>query len=226
MTGAQHKVVGIGFGVAGAYIATVGNNDPYGILIAATSVVGCMLPDIDHDKTKIGRKRKILTSVTTKVANVIVFGGVIAGLVASYVVAKGFVDFGYSPTLLMVATLGLFAVGCIKKVIGKMELFRWATKHRGLMHTLVVPVLLYVAYRASDFPLYRYGILGLLVGYCSHLFADMLTVEGCPVLFPLTIRNIRFPTKFKTKDKVCTRAAYVVAFLAVGVAYLYVNTFK
>lgn len=226
MTGVQHKVVGVGFGIAGAYIATAGNHDPYGVLIAATSIVGCMLPDIDHDKTKIGRKRKVLTSMTTAMANVVVFGGIILGLAAAFLVVKGFADFGLSPGVLLGVSAALCVVAILKKIIGNSKTFKWATKHRGLMHTLVVPAIMFFALKVSDFPLYHYGILGLLVGYLSHLFADMLTVEGCPILFPLTKRNIRFPTKFKTKSEVCTTAAYAVAILSVAFAFVYVHVLK
>lgn len=225
MTGAQHKVVGTGFGIAGAYIAVVGHGDPTGALIVATSIVGSMLPDIDHDMTKIGRKRKVVTNITTTAANILVFGGIIVGLVAALLVFKGFVDFGVSPTRLLTAVAGLCIVAVLKKVIGNSKTFKWATKHRGLMHTLVVPLLLWLAMGASDYPVYHYGMMGLLIGYLSHLFADMETVEGCPILFPLTKNNIRFPTKFKTKDKSCTIAAYVTAGIAIAVGFAYVNYF-
>ena len=225
MTGAQHKVVGVGWGLAGAYIAVAGHGDPTGALIAATSVIGCMLPDIDHDMTKIGRKRKVVTTLTTTVVNAIVFGGIVVGLIAALFVFKGFIDFGVSPVRLLLAVAGLGIVAVLKKVIGNSKTFKWATKHRGLMHTLFVPLLMGLALTASDYPVYHYGVLGLLIGYLSHLFADMETVEGCPVLFPITKKHIRFPTKFKTKDKSCTVAAYVTAILAVAFGIVYVNYF-
>lgn len=226
MNGAQHKVVGIGFGLAAAYTVVVGKNDPTGALIAATSVIGCMLPDIDHDKTKIGRKRKFVTELTTKMLNTVIVGGIILGSVAAFLIFKGFVDFGVNLTELAIAVGGLIVIAILKKIVGDSKVFKWATKHRGLMHTLAVPIALFLAMRSSDYPVYHYGIAGLLIGYISHLFADMLTVEGCPVLFPLTRKNIRFPTHFKTKDKVCTRAAYVVAVLVCGVAYVITNIIK
>lgn len=226
MNGAQHKVVGIGWGIAGACILASTADAPYAIVVAATSVVGSMLPDIDHDKTKIGRKRKFLTNLTTTVANIVVFGGIVAGLIAFALMLKGFIDFGVSSWKILVFVAGLILVAIVKKVIGGSKIFKWATKHRGLMHTLVVPALLFIGMKASSFPLYHYGIMGILIGYMSHLFADMLTVEGCPVLFPLTRNNVAFPTRYKTKDKVCTRAAYFVAVLSVGLAYVYVRLFR
>lgn len=54
--------------------------------------------------------------------------------------------------------------------------------HRGPTHTLLAVVLVSLLY------LYFHHIaaLGLLVGYASHLVADMITVEGIPLLFPLS----------------------------------------
>lgn len=225
MNGTQHKIVGVGFGLAGAYAVVAGKGDTNGALIAATSIIGCMLPDMDHDRTKLGRKRKLLTGLATNVANAVVFGGIVIGLVGGFLVFKGFVDFGVNPIMLFAAAIGFGIVAAIKKIIGDSAIFKWATKHRGLMHTLVVPALLWFAMMASEYPIYHYAIEGLFVGYISHLFADMLTVEGCPILFPLTRSNWRFPTKFQTKDPICTKAAYVVAALSVGASYLYVNFF-
>lgn len=226
MTGVQHKIVGTGFGIAAATVAVVGMGEPMGALVVGTSIIGSMLPDIDHDKTKIGRKRKVLTTVGTSLANIIIFGGIILGLVAALLIFKGFVDFGVSITNIAIVVGGLIFVAIAKTLIGRSKTWQWATRHRGMMHTLVVPALLFVALRASDAPIYKWSMLGLLVGYISHLFADMETVEGCPILFPLTKRNIRFPTKFKTKDKSCTVAAYVTAILAVGVGFFIANMIK
>lgn len=226
MTGVQHKIVGIGFGIAGATIVTAGLKDPNGLLVLAGSIVGCMLPDIDHDMTKIGRKRKVVMNLTTKTANLLIYGGIAACAILLLLTVRGFVNFGIDPKLLAIGAVGLIAVAFLKKVIGNSDTFKWAAKHRGLMHTLVVPILLYLLARASSFPLYHWTAIGLLVGYCSHLFADMLTVEGCPVLFPLTKMNVRFPTHLKTSNSSCTVAAYIVCILAVIVGFMITGRIK
>ena len=87
------------------------------------------------------------------------------------------------------------------------------------MHTLIPPAIMCTALYVSDYPIYRYIVIGLIVGYCSHLFADMLTVEGCPILFPITKRNFRI-LKLRTKDKSCTVAAWTVAMLSCVISYL------
>lgn len=219
MNGKQHKVIGIGFGVAGALIMYKQFNDPYAILIAPMSAIGSMLPDIDHDRTKIGRTRKAVTTVTNKTINILLVLGVILSAVVTIITMIGLRDYGISQTKLLIVCSGFMVVIILKKSIANSSTYKWGTRHRGIMHTLVMPVILYVASTASSFPLYRYTMLGLFVGYCSHLFADMLTVEGCPILWPITRKNIRL-MKLKTKDKSCTTASRVVFVLTVALGLI------
>jgi len=54
-------------------------------------------------------------------------------------------------------------------------------KHRGIMHSLTVPLLIYLVY----FALLRNNlILPFVVGYVSHLLLDMLTPIGVPLFMP------------------------------------------
>lgn len=220
MTGAQHKVVGTGAGIAAALILVVAKEEPVGALVVGTSIVGSMLPDIDHDKTKIGRKRKLFTDVSGKLINTLIYGGIILGALLVLLLTYGFVNFGISPMHMMIGVVGLLIIAVAKKVIMNSNTVQWAAKHRGLMHTLVVPVLLYVLMGMSDFSVWHYSLLGLVIGYCSHLFADCQTVEGCPLLFPLTKNNIRI-MRLRTKEKSCTTWAWIDAIALVGLAYLY-----
>ena len=219
MTGVQHRVVGIGVGIAAAYTFVQISDDPSAAIIAAGSAIGCWLPDMDHDMTKIGRKRKVLTSLTNTMASIIVLGGIIGAMGLIILMVFGIRDYGIDIRLLLLSICGLTLVAIGSKVIKNSKTFRWATKHRGLMHTLIVPGLMSLLLRVSDYPVYKYIVIGLIVGYCSHIFADMLTVEGCPILYPITKKNIRI-LKLKTKDKSCTVAAWTVAILSCVIAYL------
>ena len=219
MTGAQHKIVGTGFGIAAAY-AGYRAGSPDATIMIVTSMIGCMLPDIDHDKTKIGRKRKAVTQTTTSLTNMLLYGGVFLGTILAVLMVMGFVDYGIDLQKLVFGIGGLGLVILVKSAVSNSDMYRWATKHRGLMHTLVVPALLWYATTISSAPLYYYAVTGLLVGYVSHLFADMLTVEGCPVLFPLSRSNFRF-LKLRTKDSSTTIAAWVVAVGVIALAYYF-----
>lgn len=219
MTGVQHKIVGTGFGVAAAIIGYK-TGDANAIATLMGSMIGCWLPDIDHDKTKLGRKRKVVTDTTKSLTNIILYGGVFVGVILTLALLAGFIDYGLDVTTMVLCIAGIGFIIFIRKVISNTNMYKWATKHRGLMHTMVVPAVLYFALGASEAPLYKYSIIGLIVGYISHLFADMLTIEGCPILFPLSRNNFRF-LKLRTKDKSCTVAAWVVAIGAVIVSYYF-----
>jgi len=62
------------------------------------------------------------------------------------------------------------------------------TKHRGIFHTLWIPILFYGA--SFIFPL-PFFFTGLAIGYVSHLTADMLTVSGIRPFYPLTRLKIK-----------------------------------
>lgn len=234
MTGAQHKIVGTGFGIAGAYFVCIGLNDPYGALILPTAIVGSMLPDIDHDRTKIGRKRKVVTDITTKTFNALILGGVGVLAIITLITMLGLKNYGFNSTELLIALGGTVLIIVLKSSVAESKLFKWATKHRGLMHTLIPPALLYLGMGVSEFPLWRYILMGVMIGYCSHLFADMLTVDGCPILFPLTTSSIHILSLItsdyikdkngnKKKNNKIWFAAYAVAVIVVIATAMYVH---
>lgn len=218
MLGYQHKIVGAGFGVAASYIIVNKYGQDLGALVTATSLVGCMLPDIDHDMTKLGRKRKVVTEISHNVLNVLIYGGVILAGILLLCLALNLRQFAFDMRNVALVFVGLIVVAVCRIVVLKSDIFHWAASHRGIMHTLVVPLLLFLARNISASPIWFYGDIGLIVGYCSHLIADMMTVAGCPILFPFTRVNIRI-LRLKSKDSSCTVCAVVLAVLAVGLAY-------
>lgn len=56
--------------------------------------------------------------------------------------------------------------------------------HRGIFHTLLLPVLL-LGILNFFLPIYSLYYIPLLIGYVSHLALDLLTPEGVPLLWPL-----------------------------------------
>ena len=64
MTGKTHKFIGIAAGAAIAYAAV--SKDPANLFYLIACPIGAMIPDIDHDNSKIGRTRKnIMAAVST-----------------------------------------------------------------------------------------------------------------------------------------------------------------
>lgn len=221
MMGTQHKTIGTGFGLA-LYMYTASTiQDPFSGFILVGSVIGCMLPDIDHDRTRIGRKRAFVTRVSGNILTALVSAGII-GATALLIFTIWQMDKAESNTRftnLLVVLAGLILFSIIRNVIKNSKTFRWAVKHRGLMHTLAMPALLGYAMTVSSAPIWKNTFIGLIVGYCSHLFADMLTVEGCPVLFPLSKNNIRI-LRLQTRNASTWVAALLVAALPVVLVYL------
>ena len=220
MNGRQHKVVGAGFGIASAMFVYNTTKDANAALLIPTAIAGSMLPDIDHDKTKLGRGRKVVTGTASGLIKIAIPLAVVGGVALVIAMMLGFADYGISVNSVLLVVGGAVIVAILRKVLSNSDTVKWAIKHRGIMHTLVVPALLGAALTVSDFPLYWFTVLGLLVGYVSHLIADMMTVEGCPVLFPLTKNNIHFMS-LRTKDKSCWIGAFGLATFIIVIAYLF-----
>ena len=62
------------------------------------------------------------------------------------------------------------------------------------MHTLVVPVLLWLMTVSINIDICTGLLIGLLLGYLSHLFADTLTLMGAPLAYPLSKKLISIGT--------------------------------
>ena len=217
MTGAQHKIVGTAWGLAASYVA-IKTGDPVGSICVFTSVIGCMLPDMDHDKTKLGRKRKAVTGVLGKVVNFLIpFASVVlAGIaIGSYIAGYQLIS---DMRVILFLLTGILMVAIGKNMLENSETYKWACKHRGLMHTLVVPGIMIASLSVLESFLY-WGMIGLAVGYISHLFADMCTKQGIPVLWPLTEENIHL-TNVTTDSKFCNVLAWIVASLPIIVVIL------
>lgn len=219
MMGTQHKVVGIGFGLATALYAAEVMNEPGPAIVAlATSTVGCMLPDMDHDRTKIGRKRKLVTDITSKAMTILSVLAIVGLGTVITATAVGMINSNVNLTTLITGLIGLIGFLIIAKWVGNTDTVKWMCKHRGFMHTLIPQILMILVAFSSDLNYWQFAWLGLAIGYGSHLLADMLTVEGCPILWPLSRHNIRI-LKLKTINKTTWLAALALAALPIVVVY-------
>lgn len=233
MNGDDHARVGLGVGIAVAYAAvhSFGVNLLLGGLIIPISWLSAKLPDIDHDKTKIGRKRKVITNLSSNLLTAIIIGGIF--LCGGLTIATGMqlVNSDINSTEASIAFAGLITFALLRKVIGSSDIVQWAKKHRGLMHTLIVPTLLYLATDALPSVIIQTILIGINTGYISHLFADTLTKDGCPLLFPLTKKPIHILNlttsdyktdkrgrRVKKKFDECKIASYIVAVASVFIS--------
>jgi len=78
-----------------------------------------------------------------------------------------------------------------KSRVGRHYIFRplqFFIKHRGIMHTLIIAILLTLIISIFDI----YFAFAFFIGYAGHLFLDALTVNGIMLFYPLTKKKIKF----------------------------------
>jgi len=190
----------------------------YTMLVMLFAVpAGAMLPDIDHNNTKIGRKRKKVLNDMKKLLPV---GFIVFVLAVVYSFEKGVGVSQLLPVICVVVSfLLLVLVGSSKW--GRQK-FRFFTKHRGIMHTLCVPaVCVYITVTFELHIVMEQLLLGAAAGYLTHLVADCLTIEGCPILWPLTTRCVKIPLAATNTKSEKIVAVLLCGVFAVGVPLLY-----
>jgi inner membrane protein len=121
----SHAIIGLGVAVG---LATASNVQSPALFVGilAASVVGALLPDIDHVNSRISRRVPIL--------------------------AWPF----------------------------------WGLRHRGLTHSILACLGLMLLLAWLRLPVW--GAAAMMLGYGSHLFADMLTKSGVQLLWPIRWR--------------------------------------
>ncbi|MBS3095761.1 metal-dependent hydrolase [Candidatus Woesearchaeota archaeon] len=82
--------------------------------------------------------------------------------------------------------------------------------HRGIFHSIWMAGLIFLGF-------YLFGLLnigiGFLIGYGSHLIADMMTVEGVRIFYPLSKFSIR---GFARTDGIFEKIFFTLVLLAIG----------
>jgi inner membrane protein len=90
-------------------------------------------------------------------------------------------------------------------------------KHRGITHTLIAEVVVAIAALAL---LPRPLAIAAVFGYASHILADMMTIRGVPVLWPLNKDELHIlpkPIRITTNGLI---EAGLALLLAAGQTYL------
>lgn len=166
---------------------------PDGVLLGAIICAGAaMLPDIDHHNASIAHSLPPLTTVmarffqtvsgghrhgTHSIVGVLFFG--IVAWLASFLVIK---DVGFLGDLnigagLLVIILSAFAFKVLRFMPGEARRAPWAAGITiGVITTLVFP----------EGP--QWLIACVVIGVAVHIAGDMLTKEGCNLLWPLKVK--------------------------------------
>jgi len=152
-----------------------------------------MIPDIDHDNSKLGRSRKnIVTAVSTAFSS-------FALVAIAFFLTDAYQNQRLLPAIATVAfiVIPLVLLISLSKIKAVRKNLKFMVKHRGLMHTLIIPASLFGAGFLVTEPTFKMLLTGINIGYITHILADLLTIRGCPILYPLTKKNISF-TNIKT----------------------------
>ena len=189
MTGKSHKFIGLIAGGAAAYygITKPGGDVSY-LFYIISMPVGAMIADIDHDSSKLGRTRKKIMAVVSTVFASLAIVAVSFFLADAH--KQGQEKFLYAILTVLMVLLPFLIISAFAKMDFIQKNLKFMVKHRGLMHTLIIPAFMFAATFFISEPTFKILVTGLMVGYATHLFSDMLTSMGCPIFFPLTKKNI------------------------------------
>ena len=183
MTGKSHKAIGTAVGIA-ITIYGLRNGINAAPLALVSAPIAAMLPDVDHNSSKYGRGRQQIAKIAVALAGLV--------LVAAAWYYSAYIAANY--TALLTMALGVVGPAATLIIIGQTKwaknLIGFASKHRGITHTLVIPVCMVLAAPFVREPYFRILLFGLVAGYLSHIVADCLTKKGCPILFPITTKTI------------------------------------
>lgn len=198
MNGKNHALAGTGAGIATAIsFAKAGSIE--GVLFSIPcSILGAKLPDIDSKSTKQGKIFSAFRMVIIPVS--MLFSALYLYLVLYH-------DMKFMFSFLVVPILLVWAL----------RDGRWFWGHRHGTHTLFFPGVFLVisVLLRKEYSIISQCVTSIFWGYMSHLFADMLTVAGAPVLYPIYKGNISL-TKVKSKEENKCRV------MAVGICIVYI----
>ena len=203
MTGQSHKAIGVAAGAAIA-IYGVGQGELAYALAMVTAPLAAMLPDIDHGGARIGKLRKQAANIAVTVLAVAV---VAAAWLYGHLILENYTSVLMIGLGVVIPTLFLFRLSQTRWV---RDTWGFVAKHRGIMHTLIIPLFAVVA---TIFIRDRYFLIltyGFLAGYISHILADCLTAKGCPILFPLSKRNIKLSNTKTGSDAERTQTLVII----------------
>lgn len=217
MHGYQHKAMGTAAAIGTVIYAARTGNIPMDVAFPAAVCMpfGAMIPDIDHDRSKLGRKRKAVTSTAKVLLPLAALAGGTFLLWQAYC-RNGTGGVLYLGVIILAILLVLKIASRNKFVQGNVK---FCTKHRGIMHSLIPPILCILASRSFYIEYLSYLLYGLAIGDVVHIIGDMMTVSGAPILFPLTQANIRllpFDTEKNAGAIQMMCWLWCIAFIAAG----------
>jgi inner membrane protein len=95
------------------------------------------------------------------------------------------------------------------------DILQWVLGHRGLLHSLLVPICIFLILRFFN---YTEPAIAILLGYTSHIIMDILTPSGIRIFYPLKYK-IRGPIKVGSwEEKILT--IFLIIAIAIKLLFL------
>ncbi|MGL4989968.1 MAG: metal-dependent hydrolase [Paraclostridium sp.] len=215
MLGPTHRFGGIAFGALTPIIAenlfSISIHNPllFAAVTMAGGAIGSLIPDIDSPSSTIGQKVKPISRFIAE--NFGHRGGTHSFIaLAVFAVFTTFLgeklndilrtNLGSRNHLIFSIIVGLIITSSILFVIKSIPTGKKKYKKPSAVVVLIIFIIaMFIAYLDSYalLPYIRVYLLGVLVGYASHILLDMFTRAGVPFFIPFFKFRISF-TRFKT----------------------------
>lgn len=171
MTGKTHVAMGIAAGLTLSHGQSLENQ----FLIVLASMVGSLMPDLDHPKGKLNQKVLWINNNLYRMIFYLALGSLFIYL--SFITNNKH----------------LVLLGIVFSLIG-------ISSHRGFTHSIVGFLLSASIIKMGTI---NYGLdtlyLGFIIGYVLHLIADFFTPRGIRLFYPLKV-NVSSPINIKTNS--------------------------
>lgn len=171
MTGKTHIAIGIAAGL------TISSNLPIEnqLILIGASMVGSLLPDLDHPKAKLNQKLLFFNNKLYKTIFYLLLSSI-------------------STSLYFTMNQKVFGL------IGIATFFIALSSHRGFTHSIIGFLIFASIIKIGTL---KYGLSsvysGFTIGYILHLIADFFTPQGIKLFYPLRT-NVSAPITIKTSS--------------------------
>lgn len=172
MTGKTYMAIGVAAGLTVSVQQPLQNQ----IMIVLASVLGSLIPDLDHPKSKLNQKLLLFKNKFYRVLFYLALAG-------------GFIYLYFSTRYNVFGLLGItsFLIG--------------VSSHRSFTHSIIG--FLVISYTVKLITInynLPYIYFGFIMGYALHLLADFFTIKGIQLFYPLKL-NVASPIIINTKSR-------------------------
>ncbi len=171
MTGKTHMAIGIVAGLTASADQPLENQ----LVLVMASVLGSLLPDLDHPKAKLNQKLLIFKNKFYRVLFYLSF-------------AAGF------------TYLFFLTDNKIFGLLGLLSFFIGISSHRSFTHSIIgFLVISYTVNLITTKYMLPSVYSGFVIGYVLHIIADFFTMKGIQLFYPLKI-SVSSPIIINTKS--------------------------